>query len=281
MSDVVPCTPCCSTPLVTNVPGPQGNTAVTTTTSSFVIPAIAATVAVNVGDTSWLKPFKNVFVSDGVSVVNFLVTAINSATQFTGKNLGLVGDTAPAATVSSGAIVAPGLGDFTVPLDLQSLPAFTDNSGGVLTNIINIGVARSLIVLGPFSMTSLVNSQLWEVALPFGFTLNSILFRCDVAITTGAKAATFTARINGGATTGGVVAVAGTYATGATQAGTSISGGNAGSVGQTVEALVSGVTAFSEGVGHLELGITNTDLQGFIGQLSFNMNLLRSTLRHQ
>lgn len=279
--DTTPCTPCCSTTQSVNVPGSQGNSAVTTTSASFVIPAIGSTVAINVGDTSWLKAFKNVFISDGANLCNFLITAVNSAVQFTGKFLGFVGDSAAATTVQSGAIVIPGVGNFTVPWDLDSLTAFTDNSGGTKSDTIASSGLKQTIQLGPFSMALLVNSQIFKLPIPYAFQVLSATFRCDIAITTGAKAATLTTQINGGATTGGVISVSGTYATGATQSGTSISGSNSGTAGQTLEIAVSGVTTFSEGYGHVELAVLNTDLAATIAALAFKANQLRTALRHQ
>lgn len=227
-----------------------------------------------------MKAGSNLFISDGSKQGTFIVTAINSATTFTARFLGFVGDSA-SGNVAAGALVVPGVGDFTAPWDLDLLTAFTDNSGGTKSDTIAVTVARSIITLGPFSMALLVNSQIWELAIPYAFQVNSVLFRDDIAITTGAKAATFTTRINAVATTGGVVAVSGAYATGATQTGTAISGSNTGTAGQTLEAIVSGVTTFIEGYGHLELVVTNTDLAATIAALAFKANQLRSALRHQ
>lgn len=279
MASTTPCAPSCSTTLQTvNVPGPSGPSAVTTTSAQFTLPAIGGTVSITVGDSSWIKQGSNLFISDGSKWGNFVV--ITPGNPFTARFLGLVGDSA-SGNVASGAVVVSGTGDQTFPWDLDALTAFTDNSGGAKSDTIAANVANNIIVLGPFSMALLVNSQIWELAIPYGFKVNSITFRDDIAITTGAKAATFTTRINAVATTGGVVAVAGTYATGATQAGTAISGGNTGTAGQTLEAIVSGVTAFSEGYGHLELSVTNTDLAATIAAIAFKANQLRTALRHQ
>lgn len=275
------CQPCCSTPTTTDIPGSQGGSAITTTGASFVIPAVNASVTITVGDSSWISALKNLFISDGAHAGNFLVTAVNGLTSITAKFLGLVGDTAPGATVASGALVIAGLGNFTVTTDLDSLTAFTDNSGGTKSDTIASTAIKNTIVIGPFSMALLVNSQLWKIPVQYAFTVTAATFRCDIAITTGAKAATLTTQISGAATTGGVIAVAGTYATGATQAGTSISGSNTGTAGQTLEIAVSGVTTFSEGYGHVELNVTNTDLAATIAAIAFKANQLRTALRHQ
>lgn len=281
MPSTSPCAPCCTTPLSVAVPGSTGASAVTVTSASFVIPAIGGTVLISVGDTSWLKAGTNVFVTDGSNDGNFLVSAVNSATSFTGQFLGLVNDSAPAATIVSGAIVTPGLGNWSVPYTLDSLTAFTDNSGGTKSDTIAATCVKNTVIIGPFSMALLVNSQIWKVPIPYAFTVTAATFRDDIAITTGAKAATLTTQISGAACTGGVISVSGTYATGATQAGTSISGGNIGTAGQTLEIAVSSVTTFSEGYGHVELTVTNNDLAATIAAIAFKANQLRTALRHQ
>lgn len=227
-----------------------------------------------------MKPFKNLFISDGASVANFLVTAVNSSVQITGKFLGFKGDTAAGATMQTGALVMPGAGDLTFPFDLDGLTAFTDNSGGAASDTIASTVAKFTQIIGPFSMALLVNGQLFKVPIQSGFIVNSATFRDEIAITTGAKAATLTTQISGAACTGGVITVAGTYATGVTQAGTPISGSNVGTAGQTLEIAVSGVTTFTEGWGHVELSVTNTDLAATIAAIASKLNTLRTNLRH-
>jgi hypothetical protein len=282
MSSPAPCVPqCCnSTPQVVNTPGPTGNSAVTVTTASFVIPAIAATVLIPSSDTSWFKANTNLLVNDGANEANFIVTAVNSATSFTGKFLGMNGDSAAGTTIQSGAIVTTGPGNFTVPNDLDLLTAFTDNSGGTKSDTIAANVARQTLVFGPWNMTTLANAQNWNIAVPFAFTLLSLTFRCDAAITTGAKSATFTPAIAGVNTGGGTLVVSGTYAVKATQA-LNPSAPNTGTAGQTIELPVSAVTAFTEGYGHIEAVVRNDDLNATIAAIAFKANQLRTALRHQ
>jgi hypothetical protein len=116
--------------------------------------------------------------------------------------------------------------------------------------------------------------------VPFAFTLNSLLWRCSIAVTTTSKAVTLTGRINAAAVTGGVISVANTYATGATQAGSAVTAGNTGTAGQTLEVIASGVTAFTEGYGQIEFSVTNTDLAATIAAVAFKANQLRTALRH-
>jgi hypothetical protein len=99
-------------------------------------------------------------------------------------------------------------------------------------------------------------------AVPFDFTLNSVLVRDRVAVTTAAKAATLTAQVNGVSCTGGVISMtsAGQTPSGATQTGTAITALNTGTAGQTVGVLASAVTTFVEGDGYLEFNLTNRSL---------------------
>lgn len=280
MSATIPCTPCCSsTPTTTNIPGSTGASAVTTA-SSFVLPAIGGTVTITVGDSSWIKVGKNLFISDGSKLGNFVVTGVNSSTSITARFLGLVGDSA-SGTVADGAIVLPGMGNQTPAWDLDALTALTDNSAGVAADTIAATVAKSVVFGGAFKMADLANASVWGVAIPYAFKLISVLLKIDVAVTTGAKAATLTARVNASNCTGGVISAAGTYAAGGSQAGTSITGTNTGTAGQIADFVVSGVTAFTEGSGHLEMVVLNTDLAATIAALAAKMNQLRTALRHQ
>src|SRR5881394_1067746 len=174
MSATVPCVPvCCSTPTTTNVPGSQGGSSVTSTTASFVIPAVAATVLVLCGDTTWFKANKNLFISDGANDANFLVTAINSATSFTAQYLGMPGDSAAGLTIQSGALVMLGLGNFNVSIDLNTMDALSDLSGGVRSATIAASVAKRTLII-PIQFTDYVNATTLKLAVPFTFLLNSV-----------------------------------------------------------------------------------------------------------
>ena len=120
---------------------------------------------------------------------------------------------------------------------------------------------KSTLVIPVGLLTGLANAQVWKLAVPFAFTLTSIGFRVGVPVTTAAKAATITAQVNGVAVTGGVISLTSANATptGTLVAGTGITAGNTGTAGQTIEGAVSAVTAFLEGSGYLEFGVTNTN----------------------
>lgn len=115
------CCPPCSQIVTVNVPGTGGAAGApgfTTTTASFVIPAIGATVNVSVGSTGFMTVGLNVFVGGA----NFVVTGINSITSVTLLYVGLhgtpefPGDAAPGSNVPSGSTIVSGLGNFTTPL---------------------------------------------------------------------------------------------------------------------------------------------------------------------
>lgn len=269
MANPVPCTPCAPTTLTTNVPGAIGSSAVTLTTANFTIPgAIGSTVTISVGDTSWITSGKNLFIGGA----NFVVTGIGSPTSMTIKYLGMPGDAAINTVVASGAVVAPGLGNYTVPVTANGIAALVDSTGGTPGTALAAVAVRSTIVLGPFSMALLVNNQLWQIAIPYAFTVVAAAFRCDVAVTTGAKAATFQVQVNSVNTTGGQIVVAGAQATGAAILASAISGANVGVAGNGLGVIVSGVTTFTEGYGHIELTVTNKDLANTISSIASNLN---------
>lgn len=111
-------------------------------------------------------------------------------------------------------------------------------------------------ILGPFNMADLANSQVIETNVPQGFTLSSYSFRAIKPTTTAGKAASFQSQVNGVNTTGGALSLASntdTGTSGAAKAASAITAGNTGSANQTVGVVVSGVTAFVEGTGQLEL----------------------------
>lgn len=103
-------------------------------------------------------------------------------------------------------------------------------------------------------LADLVNTNVLALPVQYDFTLLSIGFRVRTPATTAAKLATLTARINGTPVTGGVVSLTSANATPTNTlvAGTAITALNTGTAGQTIEAIVSAVTAFVEGDGNVE-----------------------------
>lgn len=156
------------------------------------------------------------------------------------------------------------------------LPDVTDSIAGTVSTTLSANTAKQTVLIPLGAMALLVNSQTFELAIPFAFTISSVLFRDDVAITTGAKAATLTTKINTTALTGGVMAVAGAYATGVTQAGSAVTALNVGVAGDLINIAVSGVTAFVEGTGHVEVTIVNNDLANALSSINAATGLVAS-----
>lgn len=114
------------------------------------------------------------------------------------------------------------------------------------------------VAIIPISLSTLANSQVRKLLVPYGFVVTAAQFRVGNPATTAAKAATLTVQINGTAVTGGVISLTSANCTpaGAAVAATAITGANGTqTINQTVEVAVSGVTAFAEGDGYVELTI--------------------------
>jgi hypothetical protein len=158
--------------------------------------------------------------------------------------------------------------------------AVTDNSGGTAAPTTGVAaVAFEQTILLPLgSMAAVANSQVYKIAMPFAFSIVSVLFRADNPITTSGKAVTLTAQISGTAATGGVISVSGAYATGATQAATAISGAVTGAAGATLEVAATSVTTFIEGTAHIEFTIINTSLANAAATQIAEANALRTAL---
>ena len=123
------------------------------------------------------------------------------------------------------------------------------------------GNANKAIISVYTTLAGLVNTQVIAVAIPYNFTLTSVGFRVRTPATTAAKLATLTGQVNGVTVTGGVISLTSANATPTNTlvAGTAITAGGAGTAGQTVGVAVSAVTAFAEGDGCVEFGVTRAN----------------------
>lgn len=163
--------------------------------------------------------------------------------------------------------------------------AITDNSGGTATTSPPTLVAngqKATVVIPVGLLAALVNTTTYQVSLPFGFTILSAQFHTDVPVTTGSKLATLTVSTTAGAVTGGVMALtsANQTPTGAAVAATAISGANATDVAtHNLIVTVSSVTTFVEGSGHIEITVSNNDLEANFATLASLGNLIRTNLR--
>lgn len=138
MSATVPCTPCCATPQVTNVPGRKGDNgnngvngvsaySIVTDVGGFTIPAVPGnTVTVGVNSTAWMVTGQIVVAGMGyISIPSgptiwgtFRVTTINSLTSVTLTWLNFSGDTG-GATISQNGVISPEGGLYTSPLPIN------------------------------------------------------------------------------------------------------------------------------------------------------------------
>jgi hypothetical protein len=160
--------------------------------------------------------------------------------------------------------------------------AVTDSSGGTASAASGVAAAafKQTILIPVGNLADLANSQTFKVAVPFAFTLTGIGLRVGKAVTTGSKAATLTAQINGVAATGGVISLTSANATpaGALVAGTAVTAANVGTAGQTLEVAISGVTAFTEGTGWVEATVSNNDLANVAATIIAQGNAKRTAL---
>jgi hypothetical protein len=147
----------------------------------------------------------------------------------------------------------------------------TDNSGGVVGTTIAADIATQLITISVAALSALANGQTLSIDPGFAGKLLAVNFRVGASpASTAAKAATLTAECNGVNVTGGVVSLttAACSTAGAQVAGSAITAGNTFTAAQPIGVAVSGVTAFVEGGGQIELSVQNTDLLAAIASMN-------------
>lgn len=125
------------TPTGTSSNGTNGVNAFTVTTADFVVPAIGATVAITVGNSSWITIGQNVFVEDAGY---FEVTAKSDSTHFTGQYLDVADNTHATENIVAGAGVSPSGADLANPLTVSRGGT---GATGVQTALNNLGVGTT------------------------------------------------------------------------------------------------------------------------------------------
>lgn len=204
------------------------------------------------------------FLTTAYAVVNQLGDGNPDGVYFPNTKFGAYGTTA--AAQPSGA----------------SQAALTDSSGGTAsaTAGVSANAQKETVIIPLGNLSTLANTQVWKVALPYAFTVSNAVYRAGQGVSTGSKLATLTLQINGATATGGVISLTSATATptGATIAGTTITGNNTGTAAQTVEVAVSAVTAFVEGSGWVELTVVNTDKANQAASIAALGNAIRSAL---
>lgn len=172
MNEIIPSAQCdcnssCAEHLVVNIPGSPGTqglpgtngtdgvNAFTTTTASYIQPAVSSTVNISVLDSSWAAVGEPIFIAVGGS---YLVTAIIDGTTLTVQNLGYTGNAAPTTVIVSTSAVTP------------SGIKGTDGTSGTgdmlrannLSDVINVATSRSNLGLGSLAVLSSINNGNWS-----------------------------------------------------------------------------------------------------------------------
>ncbi len=88
-------------------PGTSGQNAYSFSTADTILPAVNSTVTI-LAVTAWMVVGQVVVMGDGTEFGTFSVSVINNANSFDAVFLGYAGDSAPGATIVSGAKISPG-----------------------------------------------------------------------------------------------------------------------------------------------------------------------------
>jgi hypothetical protein len=285
MSAAANCDCRCPTPEVVDVPGVEGApgtngtngqdgvSAFTFTTADFVVPAISATVAVDVANTSWMVEGQQIFIKGAGA---FGVTTINSSTNVLLTYLDYTGNTHATDNIASGAGVTPT--GTQAPLAGALPTAFTDNSGGTQSNVVAAGVGIYQLAFY-IDAATIANGDLLTNYIPgHNFKILKVDARCAKPVTTGGKASSINMEINTTNLTGGVIPLNGTYALGAAQDGTAVTANNVGSDTDSFSIEASSTTAFIEGAFWIIVSIQNTDDGNAFASLAKHVNDLITAL---
>lgn len=285
MSNPSDCQPCCATPAVVSVPGTEGEDGTGIDgVSSFTLSA-SAPGPFNKGDTGLALTVDSsamffvgqLIAIEDVNTTNagyFQITAIPSSVSLTLTYLNVPANS-NAASIATGKVVSPSGPSFTI----GALPtALTDNSGGTQSNTIAAGVGIQTLAFY-IEAATLANGDILTEYIPgYAFKILKFDARCAKTVSTGGKAASLNLEIGSTNLTGGVIALSGTYAVGAAQAGTAVTAANTGSATDSISIEASGVTAFTEGAFWLIISIQNTDSRDAIASLADHVNDLITAL---
>lgn len=146
--------------------------------------------------------------------------------------------------------------------------ALTDSTTGSAGATLAAGAGCSTLVFY-VDAADLANGDVLTTYVP-GYKFKILKFdaRCAKPVTTGAKAATLNMEIQTTDLTGGVIALSGTYAQGAAQAGSAVTAANTGSATDSFSIEASAVTTFVEGAFWLVVQIQNMDTADAFASLS-------------
>jgi hypothetical protein len=276
------CCPNCGQTIVVDIPGvagadgadgaagANGINAFTLTTADFVIPAASANVTALVANSSWMAVNQIVIASDGSNFGHFKVISFPSSSAVVLEFQDYAGDTATGNTISAGATISPSGSPVSLSAALPN--SLTDNSTGTASDTIAAGVGVSTLTFHIDAAVIADGDLVTNYVLGYKFKILKFDVRCLKAVTTGAKASTLNLEINTTNLTGGVVLLAGTYALGAAQAGSAVTGNNTGSATDSISIEASATTAFVEGQFELIISVQNMDLADAIASLADHTN---------
>lgn len=126
-----------------------GVDAYSTTSASFVQPAVSATVSVTVDETGWMAVGQPVYMTTGGT---YTVSSVTDTTHVVLTNLGYSGNASVGATVASGKKVSPsGFGDTSVTPSRQINTTSPITGGGSLAADRTIAHANSGVTAGSYT----------------------------------------------------------------------------------------------------------------------------------
>jgi hypothetical protein len=201
-----------------------------------------------------------------------------------------VGGSAFSLVYGASSVVVTYLGATSIPnstrvslqLPLAKYNALVDNSGGSVAGGLaaGVGIKTIMIYLGLNDVAA--NGDLITNLLPgYNGKILGLDWIADKPVTTGAKLATFTPKINATGTTGGAVAITSANSTpqGVKVVGSTVTALNTFLPTDTVGIVASGVTQFTEGTGWLVLKVQNMDEANAVAALADKVNTLFTNLK--
>jgi len=291
MSATANCACPCPTPEVVEIPGSAGAdgaagaagadgiNAYTVTTADIILPgAPGPTGLVNVAVSSWMSIGQVIFISDGAQWGHFEVLTKPSSVGVTLNWLQYPNDSGVGLTIDSGATVSPAgvLAAFAPPTAVDYSALTTAGAVDNLAVAAGVGIMALAFYIDAADIAA--GDLLTSYVPGFAFKIVKVDARCAKPVTTGAKAADINLEIGTTNLTGGVVALAGTYAIGAAQAGTAVTANNTGTAADSISVEAANVTAFTEGAFWIIVSIQNMDTANAIASLADHVNDLITAL---
>jgi hypothetical protein len=181
-----------------------------------------------------------------------------------------------------GATSIPNSTRVSLQLPLAKYNALVDNSGGAIAGGLaaGVGIQTVMIYLGLNDVAA--NGDIITNLLPgFNGKILALDWIADKPVTTGAKLATFTPKINAVNVTGGAAAITSANSTpqGVKVAGSAVTALNTFLPTDTIGIVASGVTQFTEGTGWLVLKLQNMDVANAFAALADKVNTIFTNLK--